>query len=155
MMTVPAAQKETAKAARWPSSSVSNPGRDRHDAAEAECDRQPAPPADLLAEKEDREDGRDRGRQEDEGIGLGKGQGGEGIDAENTGDAAGQAAQRHQPRPAHVNRVAPALVARLQEQQHQGREQGGEKADLEHWQMSAQRLHVGVAARKQEVREEA
>jgi hypothetical protein len=91
------------------------------------------------------------GRQEDEGIGLGKGQRGESIDAENAGDAAGQAAQRHQPGPAHADRITPALVARLQEQQHQGGEQGREEADLEHGQVPAQRLHVGIAAREQEV----
>ncbi len=128
---------------------------DREHAGESERDREPASPADLLTQEENRQDGGDRGRQEDEGVGLGKRQGGEGIDAENAGDAAGQTAQRDQPGSVHADGVAPALVARLQEQQHQGREQGREEADLEHRQMSAQRLHVGVAARKQEVREEA
>src|SRR5689334_24117971 len=51
--------------------------------------------------------------------------------------------------------VAPAFIARLQEQEHECGEQRREEADLENWKLSTQRLHIGIAARKQEIGEEA
>ncbi len=128
---------------------------DREHAEEADRNREPAPPAHLLIEKEDRENGGDGRRQEDERIGFGEGQGGEGIDPKNAGRGAGHPAHADQQRAPHMDGVAPAFVPRLQEQQDERGEQGLEKSDLEHRQMAAQRLDVGVPARKQEVGEEA
>ena len=120
---------------------------DEHHAGEAGDDGEPAPGPDLFLEKDQRQDGDEERRQEDQRIDFGERNGGEGDDAEDAGDDARDGAALHAPWPLHAPEVEPMLVLRRRQDDAGAGNQRDEEADLEDRQFAAERLDGRVAPR--------
>lgn len=104
---------------------------DEDDTDDAGQNRRPAPWADILLQHHGRKHGHEKRRQKDQRISFGQRNGGEGIDAENTGEETRNRAPMHSKGPAHAPEFAPPFLAWLAEEDEDAGKEDAEEADLE------------------------
>ncbi|CVI57717.1 hypothetical protein AGR7A_Lc100032 [Agrobacterium deltaense NCPPB 1641] len=127
---------------------------DQNDTDDTRQNRRPAPWTDILLQHDGGKHGHKKRRQEDQRIGFRQRNGGEGIDAENTREKAGDGAPVHGEGPAHAPEFTPPFLTRLAEEDEDAGKQNAEEADFENADLRSKRLDGGIAHGKGRISEQ-
>ncbi len=115
------------------------------DADKADCDGAPAPPANMFAEKQRRDDGGECRSKKYQRVCFGKFKMGEGVNCAQPAGQAGCSSNIDLQLVGKLEGIAPFLMFRFSDDDRYGGKQGDEKADFKDRYLTANRFDQGVA----------